>query len=84
MPSQVFIFITFETTKINVSFRQEEFYLLWWIWIQEMKEEQRAPQKRPSPGAEEAARPELHFVWTDHGTENPSKTLQEWGQASMF
>lgn len=42
-----------------------------------MKEEQRAPQKWPSPGAEEAARPELHFVWTDRGTENPSKTLQE-------
>lgn len=70
MPSQVFIFITFETTKINVSFRQEEFYLLWWIWIQEMKEEQRTPRKRLSSGAEAAAWPELHFVWTDHNTAN--------------
>lgn len=46
MPSQVFIFITFETTKINVSFRQEEFYLLWCTWIQEMKEEQPSFWKR--------------------------------------
>lgn len=51
MPSQVFIFITFETTKINVSFRQEEFYLLWWIWIHEMKEEHRASRKQASLGA---------------------------------